>query len=232
MIANPTTLILGAGASVPFGYPTGIELRKQIINGLGMRYKAPDYDELLNRFRWSLVSSIDAFLAEKENHHLQDAGRVAIVAALAQAEMQSQTENWYEQLFNAIRGRRGDERPHPVRIVTFNYDRSLEYFLFEAFKNAYRLSVEETRELFKQSVDIIHVYGDIGALPELDPHEPSARPYGAQLKHDDYVAAAERIHIIDRADKSPIYHGARKNRRSDFPRHSWIRIRSNQCLKS
>jgi hypothetical protein len=59
MIANRTTLILGAGASKPFGYPTGVELREQIIGRLGMRVQDPIYEELLNRFRWSLVSSID-----------------------------------------------------------------------------------------------------------------------------------------------------------------------------
>jgi hypothetical protein len=73
---------LGAGASVRFGYPTGAELRQQIIDRVGMNHNASDYRELLERFRRSLVSSIDAFLAEKENHHLQEVGRVAIVAAL------------------------------------------------------------------------------------------------------------------------------------------------------
>jgi hypothetical protein len=94
MIANRTTLILGAGASKPFGYPTGAELRQQIIKRVGMRFQDPVYEELLNRFRWSLVSSIDAFLAESENHHLQDIGRVAIVAALAKAEARDQTPDW------------------------------------------------------------------------------------------------------------------------------------------
>lgn len=210
MIANPTTLILGAGASVPFGYPTGAELRQQIIQRVGTNYNDPKYDELLERFRWSLISSIDAFLAEKENRHLQDIGRVAIVAALVQAEQRAQKEDWYEQLFNAIRGRKSKERPHPLRIVTFNYDRSLEHFLFQAFKNAYRLSVSEAREMFKESIDIIHVYGDIGALPELDPEEPSARSYGTQVKHADYIAASKRIHIVERADQSADFLMARE----------------------
>lgn len=54
MIANPTTLILGAGASKPFGYPTGAELRRQIIKRVGMRFQDPVYEELLNRFRWRI----------------------------------------------------------------------------------------------------------------------------------------------------------------------------------
>jgi hypothetical protein len=210
MIANPTTLILGAGASQPFGYPTGAELRQQIRSRLGMRVEDQNYEDLLNRFRWSLVSSIDAFLAEKENHHLQDIGRVAIVAALSQAEIRDHAPNWYEQLFNAIRGKRSNEQSHPLRVVTFNYDRSLEHFLFEAFKNAYRLSPDDARKMFNESVDIIHVYGDVGALPELDPDEPSARPYGAHLKHSDYIEASKRIRIIERADESEEFLSARK----------------------
>jgi len=31
MIKTKTLFILGAGASAPFGYPTGIELRKAIL---------------------------------------------------------------------------------------------------------------------------------------------------------------------------------------------------------
>jgi hypothetical protein len=210
MIANPTTLILGAGASKPFGYPTGAELRQQIISRVGMSYNAPIYDELLDRFRWSLVSSIDAFLAEKENHHLQDVGRVAIVAALHQVEHQSQTGDWYELLFNAIRGLPSSERTHPIRIVTFNYDRSLEHFICEAFKNTYALSSEDALKMFNESIEIVHVYGDIGALPQLEPNEPSARAYGANLTHDGYVTASKRIEIIERAETSPKFERARE----------------------
>jgi hypothetical protein len=82
--------------------------------------------------------------------------------------------------------------------------------LFEAFKNAYRLSAGNAREMLKESVDIIHVYGDIGALPELDPDEPSARPYGFHLKHDDYTKASKRILIIERADESAEFRMARE----------------------
>ena len=209
MIANPTTLILGAGASVPFGYPTGTELREQIIKRIGMRVNDPRYEELLNRFQWSLVSSIDAFLAEEQNHHLQDIGRVAIVAALHQIECVPQQADWYELLFNAIRGVRSIDRNHPLRIVTFNYDRSLEHFIFQAFKNAYALSNRDALEMFNQSIEVIHVYGDIGALPELEPNEPSARAYSATLTHSGYVEAAKRIEIIERAETSPKFKRAR-----------------------
>jgi len=210
MIANPTTLILGAGASKPFGYPTGAELRQQIIDRLGLNYDASDYQELLDRFRWSLVSSIDAFLAEKENQHLSDVGRVAIVAALHQVEHQSQTGDWYELLFNAIRGRSSSERSDPVRVITFNYDRSLEHFIFHAFKNAYHLSDEDALGLFDQSIEVIHVYGDIGALPELEPTEKTARPYGENLTPEGYVTASKRIEIIERAETSPMFKRARE----------------------
>jgi hypothetical protein len=94
-------------------------------------------------------------------------------------------------------------------VVTFNYDRSLEHFIFHAFKNAYALSNEVALKVFNQSIEVIHVYGDIGALPELQPNEPSARPYGEPLNHDGYLKAAKRIEIVERAEESPKFLGAR-----------------------
>jgi hypothetical protein len=32
MINKPTTLILGAGASAPFGFPTGNELKEKVLS--------------------------------------------------------------------------------------------------------------------------------------------------------------------------------------------------------
>src|SRR5437867_902647 len=101
-------------------------------------------------FNGRFVSSIDAVLAEKENQHLSDIGRVAIVAALHQVERGSQTGDWYEILFNNIRGLASADRTHALTVVTFNYDRSLEYFIYHAFKNAYHLSDEDALNMFNR----------------------------------------------------------------------------------
>jgi hypothetical protein len=79
VIEKKTVLILGAGASVPYGFPTGAELRRDILASLGnegrfQNYHALGYTERhwLENFRrdfWrSQQPSIDAFLESRPDH--------------------------------------------------------------------------------------------------------------------------------------------------------------------
>lgn len=216
MIANPTTLILGAGASQPLGYPTGAELREHIINGLGIapylqaleRTARQDYGNtsaeietykrFKDRFKKSHVASIDAFLAEPENAVFSTVGTAAIAAALLTFEHPERDPNWYADLFNAIRFRADNERRFPLKVVSFNYDLSLEFFLFNAFMNTYGLSVEETRAMVRENVEFIHVYGDLGELSGLH-SSADARSYGGDSSLAGPIfKASKRIHIIGR----------------------------------
>lgn len=216
MIANSTTLILGAGASEPLGYPTGWKLRADIISGLGVspylealrRTAEQDfgncsaeietYNRFKDRFKRSHVASIDAFLAEPENAQFSKVGTAAIAAALLTYEHPERDPNWYADLFNAIRFRADNERRFPLKVVSFNYDLSLEYFLFHAFMNTYGLSVEDTRVMLHQNVEFIHVYGDLGELSGLSSSN-EARGYGANgSRSEPILKASKRIHIIGR----------------------------------
>jgi hypothetical protein len=80
MIKTETVLILGAGASVDYGYLTGEELRVQIIgdlrsagegNGLGDALQASGFGEQLGNFRDQLENSpgfhsVDKFLERND----------------------------------------------------------------------------------------------------------------------------------------------------------------------
>src|SRR6266566_2333634 len=130
MIANSTTLVLGAGASAPV-YPTSTELRSKIISGFGAGpyesylKNSPDghdsgfekdrYATLKARFQRSHVTSIDAFLAEPENSVLTNVGHIAIAAALLPCESREQYPDWYPALFNAIRFRDNSDRREKLR---------------------------------------------------------------------------------------------------------------------
>jgi hypothetical protein len=217
MIANPTTLILGAGASAPI-YPIGSALRDQIISGSGakpyelylneyarhrheVQLENNRYQTLKERFRASYIVSIDAFLAEPENQQLVKEGHIAIAAALLPCESKDRYPDWYASLFNAIRFRDDGVRMSKLKVVTFNYDLSLEHFLFHAFKNAYGLSNADARKMFSVNVEIIHVYGDLGELVEFS-DGAHAREYGIKPGLGTIVKASERIKIIGRHDQT------------------------------
>jgi hypothetical protein len=206
MIANPTTLIVGAGASVELDYPTGAELREWIIERRGQNLDFGEarghyQKELSWRFGRSLIPSIDAFLAEKENEDLRDWGVLCIACALLPVEYKKKNAPpaWLRMVFNAVRGKASDERKHKLKIVTFNYDLSIEYFLFHAFQAAHSLTPDQARARFDESIEIIHVYGHLGQIKELGgEHE-----YGGGDLFRSIQRARKDLRIIGRAPDDP-----------------------------
>ncbi len=51
-----------------------------------------------------------------------------------------------------------------LTFITFNYDRSLEYFLYTTFRNMLGKTSEEAAKLFNENIFIYHVYGQLGHL--------------------------------------------------------------------
>jgi hypothetical protein len=196
MIRSPTVLILGAGASVPFGFPSGRGLVIQICQGLSYLHFVGDlkrqlldcgYDvELVHSFReelyLSMQPSVDAFLEQRSE--FLEVGKAAIACALIPYEEESKLHrgerlHWYEYLFNQMSTSLEEFRSSQLSVVTFNYDRSLEHFLFLALKHSYGLSDEECAEQLK-AVPIVHVYGTLGGCLHSDdgsrPYEPTVTP--------------------------------------------------------
>lgn len=195
-MTSSSTLILGAGASYTYGYPTGKYLRLKILE---IEHDMNSFSEIahvgistirdfLNRFRLSSASSIDTFLSR--NAKFDDVGKAAIAKVLYSCESinnlyaedneRIEQDNWYSYLLNTLAN--CDEwksfDPSWLTIVTFNYDRSLEYFLSTSLQNMYGKSADEVNERLK-SLKIVHVYGDLG-VEKLD-----SFGYGQALIDDD-----------------------------------------------
>ena len=195
-MTSSSTLILGAGASWTYGYPTGKELRIKILeiehdmNAFSeiAHVGIPTIRDFLNRFRLSSASSIDTFLSR--NAKFDDVGKAAIAKVLYSCESINNLyaedsdkvaqDNWYSYLLNTLAN--CDEwksfDPSWLTIITFNYDRSLEYFLSTSLQNMYGKSADEVNERLK-SLKIVHVYGDLG-VDKLD-----SFGYGQALTDDD-----------------------------------------------
>jgi len=185
LIRKKTTLILGAGASKYFGYPIGEELFKKILEICSN--KSPEYkilelftksDHEINNFREVLLNSgkcsIDEFLEYRKEYDL--IGKCAISLALIPFESHHKlfnggsNENWYKYLFKIMNTDcTVDTFPsNQISFITFNYDRSLEHFLFTSIKNSFQDMDDEKCAQIMKNFPIIHLHGTLGSLPYIN----------------------------------------------------------------
>lgn len=216
MITIPTVLILGAGASAPYKFPVGSELLATICTDVANEGKhlcrqlvelaGRQVDEL-NAFSQALQlsgqQSVDTFL-EKRPEFL-GVGKEAISCALVPRECDPKTlfrlpDSWYRHLFNKMDVRSLEEfKANKINFITFNYDRSLEHFLFTTLKNSYNQSDEDTAKAL-QAISIVHVYGQLGKHPCID---REGRPYGKALADkDDLSRCAGEIKLFPEKEVS------------------------------
>lgn len=182
MITTETAFVLGAGASFPFGFPTGAELRRRLCSELRKDYpffallrQCGQGEERILSFReefeLSGIHSIDSFIAFRPAY--QEIGELAIAAALIPLEDPAKLRNvenrygdggWYQMLWNVMLAGvvvQQDLLLNRVSFVTFNYDRSLEQYLLSAISHTFDLDWDSAFRLLSQ-IPIQHVYGSLG----------------------------------------------------------------------
>lgn len=179
MLTRRTVLVLGAGASVPFNFPTGLTLSNEIVQGCAqnahhfelLKTLGHFLPEEINRFRVAFYlsgkNSIDAFL-EHRSEFLK-IGKAAIAISLIPYERTDHIftfspDNWLRYVFNQMSTSFDEFGKNPLSIVTFNYDRVVEHFLFTALKHSYGKSDKECIEVLNQ-IPIVHLHGRLGCLP-------------------------------------------------------------------
>ena len=169
-----TTLILGAGLGREYGFPDGAELRQQIMGEL-----SDDDLELREMLAWSTDETVDEFAARHPKH--VDQIRRIVIKILRNCEIESNLQqnikpNTYKLMLKQIAAAftKGDK----VRIITFNYDRSLQYLLHRV--NAY----EPSERQIDPSI-IIPIYGRLAPLGFEDAGNRNRRinyhKYGAEI---------------------------------------------------
>lgn len=181
MIKSKSVLILGAGASCPFGYPSGNQLREKIIKKLGQTaFKEKIIDELnlppqvsenfLREFAEGLKneqpSSIDQYLATL-GPQPRLIGKATIVSIIIDCELIESLftadENWYAELYKILRRDTGTLSfgTNNISIITFNYDRSLEQFLYSRLKGDFGPQNNDIIKKHMEKIPIFHVYGSL-----------------------------------------------------------------------
>ena len=180
MITKPTVLVLGAGASAHLGFPLGPALYASVCEGLDPHLSNNFRQHLnvsqhnpyvLDEFRGSLlksgVRSVDEFLEYRQE--FTDIGKAAMAYVLTRHESEDplfrpNLTNWYKTVWGYMRGKLDTFADNKISIITFNYDRSFEQFLYVAMSNLHRSDHAATQAILK-SFRVLHVHGQLGWLP-------------------------------------------------------------------
>ncbi len=169
MITTPTVFILGAGASIPYGFPSGRALRDNLVNwkDISLSKGGPFHDrsatlEFSQALGRSKIDSIDAFLQERHERFLQ-VGKYCVAGALTALEIPSHCnpadEDWIQALWEIMR--RGSNREiskNKIAFISYNYDRSLEHCLTEAMTHSFGVSRQAAWQELRK-IPIVHPHG-------------------------------------------------------------------------
>jgi hypothetical protein len=227
MIDKNTVFIIGAGGSYPYGFPLGIELRQLAYKNAEPMFQKLDKEmgettlnELVQlakdfsmKFRESGDQSIDWFLKKFPKYSL--IGKFLILHYILQAENDSKfleemkpenrSQDWYWYLYNEMsKYPKGDNNPglflmNKIKFITFNYDRSLENFLFNCYSNGHDFASYGTTalEMFKK-IPIHHVYGKVAKFDWERVGEGLCINYKGYLqKYHSLNTLKDGIHLID-----------------------------------
>lgn len=226
VITIRTCFVLGAGASKPYGFPLGRELKQRVVEiTTRPRVTSPlqqlgfDRNGELGSFGRALAGSrlpsVDAFLANRLEE-FGAVGRAAIAEALIGFERRNllsgeldPDDDWYGYLWHHLtsHGREGF-KANRVSFVTFNYDRSLEWYLIDAYHHTYGVDLVAAQEAVAGSIEIVHVHGQLAPLA-IGSHS-IGRAYEHTVTASAVEQAAQGIVVLPQAeDNSPAFGRAR-----------------------
>jgi len=214
IVTEETTFVIGAGASFPYGYPIGQKLKKYIceehcneLAGTISKLMCPEYEqeEYAKRIRsfqkyfWNCPYTIDKFM--RINPEFNVIGKQLIAASLFPKEDSTllnkiEKDNWYLSFADLIDLSFDNITKNKMNIITFNYDRSLEEFLFRSlfYLHSMKKKKEDCRDKINK-LSIIHTYGYLAPLGWKD--EEFGREYRVKaLTREDMVNAVNNITII------------------------------------
>lgn len=156
--------------------PSGSELYQSVVNnfqrGGGLRdhlvnttrFTPTEVDRFLLALSRSGQTSVDAFL-ERRHEEFLDIGKAAMAIELLLREKENllwQQPNWMLNLYGRMSSETLEQfGNNAVSFITFNYDRSLEHFLFISLANNFGKQLHACAKVLAN----IHLHGRLGYLP-------------------------------------------------------------------
>lgn len=213
MINTNVVLVLGAGASCPYDFPSGEMLKANVVDINGSdridefkkTFKHDSFDEeafelFRVRLQRSPVRSVDAFL--EANPNWMAIGKQAIAYRLIQRENPDRLineniarDNWYQYVFELLIDSGLDSlSDNKFSVITFNYDRSFEFYLINGLMNTFGLSFRDAKGAMT-FLKVVHVHGQLGELSDYTA-TGVGRNYSTAVTVESVNIAANGIKII------------------------------------
>lgn len=184
------TFVLGAGASVPYGLPTGDILVERVAQRM-LRSSDSITKNLGKKLELYHPLSIDSYLAKNYSQDLQGLRRYKQYIALEiinslqcgflgyspwDGEEQIKRfslhnkQNWLRFLIPELLDLylKFPDRECPVKIITFNYDLSIELYIDRVVRNSHHEPDIKNNFLRWFGASITHMYGRIGSYDWLE----------------------------------------------------------------
>ncbi|HBC88827.1 MAG TPA: hypothetical protein DCZ94_17935 [Lentisphaeria bacterium] len=211
--SEKTVFIFGAGASNPYGFPLGPQLKNDILNyhdlnvmkyfnaNSNMKNLMPEFK---NALRDGDYETIDYFLGRKKK--FRELGAFYIVTVIGLKESQSSLfpqRDLYADIFYMLNVESDSTEIPPISIISLNYDRSLEHFMEHNVKVNCHDEIESHALQKVKKLPIIHAHGSFGDI--------SIVPYGKVEDAKSVHAAVNKIKIVsDKLDDSKEFQEAQR----------------------
>lgn len=192
-----TVFVVGAGASIPYGFPSAAQMTEQLKIDLAQRDHpltkviqerlGPEFSRLRTDVL-QLTKSIDEHAYYNPDsieglkyaiaYYILKAERSARVGPVSKYDSDDgeatgttgnplRTDNWLGYLFNCVTSPGYSRGDVNLAFVTFNYDRLIEHYFTTKAEHLHRDDGPFRCSEFLESISIVHVHGSVGPLGAL-----------------------------------------------------------------
>lgn len=157
--------------------------------------------------------SIDNFIdSHRSNSHVAEVGKLSIANAILKAERESTlyiddhtsnrnrldfsrvSDTWFNKFFQLISLNAQLEdlpsRFERVKVITFNYDRTLEHFLYHSIQNYYGADADRAAKILSH-LTVLHPYGQVGNMPWQNAE--TSVPFGDDVDANELALVAKTL---------------------------------------
>lgn len=168
------------------------ELFQMLLN---LGYSRKEIEKFANDLIQSQLNSVDAFLEHRIDYI--EIGKCCIAYILLKHESHEklfENPDWYKYLWNKIYTKFDDLGKNKIAFITFNYDRSLEYYLSTSMAALFGKTEKEC-VLKLSEIPIVHLHGQLGDLT-FDSNTNQIT-YGQEIEYDEQLLnVAKSIKIV------------------------------------